>query len=287
MVRRRQAQSGGGMIVSQVTAGVFAALMCAVTSAAFLVAAMPDAARAQATAQQEVSRADLIRLLGRLHEDAPVRANLAALGFAGEKLDLAVQHAADMLRDPAIAGHVADRVLAIRDGGSVPMARARGLLWSVIDQGLGHLPISDLRYYYLVEQAVLGAMPVRVCGRAVRGDLPPARMAEETARAAARLNVEGLRNYYRIQLRAAQLGATRGLARMTEARAARAEAVIFDVLTRHIAARPDGAAVMHSFANLNDAGNRDACRAGQTFIEAVLTLQGRDLNDALIQLSIP
>jgi hypothetical protein len=74
---------------------------------------------------------------------------------------------------------------------------------------------------------------------------------------------------------------------MTQDRAARAEAMIFDVLTRHIAARPDGPAVMNSFANLDKANNRDACLAGRVFLEAVLTLEGRDLNEALIQLSIP
>jgi hypothetical protein len=253
-----------------------------------LVAAAPDALAAQAAgAQQSVSRADLIRLLGRLHEDDVVRRDLAALGFAGEKLDLATQHAADMLRDPVIAGYVADRVLAVRDGGMVPMSRAQGLLWSVIDAGLGHLPLRDLRYYYLVEQAVLGGMPEQVCGSAVRGDLPPGRMAEETARAASRLNVEGLRNYYRIQLRAAQLGAARGAAQLSPERAGRAEAAIFGVVTRHIASRPDAARLMGSFANLDRAGNRDACLAGQVFIEAVLTLEGRELHDALIQLSTP
>jgi len=273
--------------VKQVTSKIFAAMLWTLASAASLGMALPDTAMAQSGAQPEVSRADLIRLLGRLHQEDEVRADLAALGFAGEKLDLATQHAANMLRDPVIAGYIADRVLAIRDGGPVPIARAQGLLWNVIDQGLGHLPLRDLRYYYLVEQAVLGGMSSSICGRAVRGDLSPDRMAEATARVAARLNVEGLRNYYRIQLRAAQLGASRGPARMTQDRAARAEAMIFDVLTRHIAARPDGPTVMNSFANLDKANNRDACLAGRVFLEAVLTLEGRDLNEALIQLSIP
>ncbi|WP_324751885.1 hypothetical protein [Roseovarius sp. Pro17] len=270
-----------------VTARVFALMLRTLVCAVALSVLAPDALRAQQDALQTVSRADLIRLLGRLHEDDVVRADLASLGFAGEKLELATQHAADMLRDPVIAGHVADRVLAIRDGGGVPIAQAQGLLWGVIDQGLGHLPLRDLRYYYLVEQAVLGAMPVPVCGRAVRSTLPPARMAEETARAAARLNVEGLRNYYRIQLRAAQLGASRGPVRMAPERAAKAEASIFAVLTRYLTTRPDGAKIMRSFANLEKASNRDACLAGRVFIEAVLTLEGRELNDALIQLSTP
>lgn len=256
------------------------------------VGLVPRASHAQTAllpvaAQDSVSRADLIRLLGRLHEDEAVRADLTSLGFTGERLELATQHAADMLRDPVIAGYVADRVLALRAGEIVPMAQAQGLLWGVIDQGLGHLPLRDLRYYYLVEQAVLGGMPADICGRAVRGLLPPTRMAEVTARAAARLNVEGLRNYYRIQLRAAQLGASRGPVRLSPERAAKAEASIFAALTRHIATMPDAAKIERSFTRLDKASNRDACRAGKIFIEAVLTLEGRELHDALIQLSMP
>ncbi len=250
------------------------------------VAATPAVAAA-ATAEAAVSRADLIRLLGRLHEEQAVRADLRKMGFKGENLDLATQHAADMLRDPIIAGYIADRVLALQSGADVPIARAQGLLWGVIDQGLAHLPPRDLRYYYLVEQAVLGAMPAAICGRAVRGTLPPDRMADATARAAARLNTEGLRNYYRIQLRAAQLGATRGALITTPERAARAEALIFGALARHISARPDAERIMDSFARLDRIGNRRACVAGNLFIEAVLTLEGPDLHEALIQLSMP
>lgn len=267
--------------------GARALMLCGLLAVPALTPAALAAQSGGDTSAQSVSRADLIRLLGRLHEDNAVRADLSALGFSGAKLDLAVQHAKDMLSDPVIAGYIADRVLAVRDGSMVPVARAQGLLWTVIDEGLGHLPLRDLRYYYQVEQVVLGAMPQRICGRAVRGDLAPDRMAEETARAAARLNFEGLRNYYRIQLRAAQLGAQRGAAQLPPQRAARAEAAIFGVVTRTIAAREDAARVMGSFANLDRANDRDACIAGKVFIEAILTLEGRELQDALIQLSTP
>ncbi|HEY9037614.1 MAG TPA: hypothetical protein VIN05_01540 [Roseovarius sp.] len=264
---------------------VFSVVFRAFLVAIPLAAPWPEPATAQATA--EVSRADLIRLLGRMHEEENVRADLRKLGFKGENLELATQHAANMLRDPIIAGYIADRVLAVQAGEPVPIARAQGLLWGVIDQGLPHLPRQDLRYYYLVEQAVLGAMPTHICGQAVRGTLSPDRMAEATARAAARLNTEGLRNYYRIQLRAAQLGAQRGPLTTTAKRAAAAEALIFSALTRHIVAEPDAAQVMDSFARLGTVNNTRACRAGRLFIAAVLTLEGRDLQEALIQLSLP
>ncbi|WP_113911942.1 hypothetical protein [Roseovarius dicentrarchi] len=262
------------------------ALLCAVVlSAPWQGAVAAQAAQTQGAAT--VSRADLIRLLGRMHEEETVRADLRKLGFKGENLELAVQHAANMLRDPVIAGYIADRVLQVQSGAQVPIGRAQGLLWGVIDQGLPHLPLRDLRYYYLVEQAVLGAMPVHICGQAVRSTLPPDRMADVTARAAARLNTAGLRNYYRIQLRAAQLGAQRGTLTTTPKRAAAAEALIFTALARHIAAEPDAAQIMDSFARLDRVNNTRACRAGQLFIAAVLKLEGRDLHEALIQLSLP
>jgi len=287
---RTQARHGRPDL-THMSAKIFSAVLAAAICMALAIPAPAMAQSAPNAGQpdtgQSVSRADLVNLLGRLHEDGEVRQDLAALGFAGEKLELAVRHAADMLSDPVIAGYIADRVLAVRDNRTPPIARAQGLLWSVIDEGLGHLPLRDLRYYYSVEKVVLSAMPVRTCGRAVRGDLAPARMAEATARAAARLNVEGLRNYYRIQLRAAQLGAQRGAKRLPPQRAAQAEAAIFGVVTRTISAREDAARLMGSFANLERASARDACIAGQVFIEAVLTLEGRELNDALIQLSTP
>lgn len=262
------------------------ALLCALLLAGTWHAPVMAQTAATQTAST-VSRADLIRLLGRMHEEKTVRTDLSKLGFKGENLELAVQHAANMLRDPVIAGYVADRVLAVKSGGPVPIARAQGLLWGVIDQGLAHLPRQDLRYYYLVEQTVLGAMPVHICGQAVRGTLPPERMADVTARAAARLNTEGLRNYYRIQLRAAQLGAQRGTLATTPKRAATAEALIFSALTRYIVAQPDAAQLMDSFSRLDTVDNTRACRAGQIFIAAVLTLEGRELHEALIQLSLP
>lgn len=266
---------------------ILRALVCALALITLPPIAGPARAGDTARAGHEVSRADLIRLLGRLHEDGAVRDDLRRLGFEGEKLDIATTHAAEMLRDPVIAGYIADRVLAVQAGRKVPVGRAQGLLWGVVDDGLAHLSPTDLRYYYQVERVVLDAMPERVCGQAVRGVLNPERMADATARAAARLNVAGLRNYYRIQTDAARLGAQRGRLSTTRKRAARAEAAIFRVLTARVVQEPDAARIMETFANLDTTSNARACRAGRLFIDAVLTLEGRELHEALIQLSLP
>lgn len=242
----------------------------------------------QARSGAEVTRADLIRMLGRLYDDIPIRDDLAALGFRGEKLDLAVNQAKRVLRDPDVAGYVADRVLALQSGSAPPPARAtQGLLWGLMDRGISHLPLRDLKYYYEVEQAVLNAMDMRDCGLAVRERLTAEQLSTATARVAARLNVNALRTYYDIQLRAAQLGATRPPLRLSPARAEAAERSIFEALARLIASRNDADRLMRTFSQLDRANNASACTAGRAFIDAVLTLRGRALHDALIYLSLP
>lgn len=242
----------------------------------------------QAQAQSDVTRADLIRMLGRLYDDLPIREDLMALGFRGENLDLAVNQAQRVLRDPDVAGYVADRVLGLQSGDAPPPARAaEGLLWGLMDRGISHLPLRDLRYYYVVEQAVLNAMSTRNCGLAVRERMAPDRLADATARVAARLNTPALRTYYDIQLRAAQLGATRPPLRLSAARTQAAEQSIFEALARKIASRDDAEQLIRTFSRLDRADNRSACTAGRTFIDAVLTLEGRTLHDALIYLSLP
>ncbi|MEB8387642.1 hypothetical protein OO012_10410 [Rhodobacteraceae bacterium KMM 6894] len=241
-----------------------------------------------AQAQSEVTRSDLIRMLGRLYDDLPIREDLMSLGFRGENLDLAVEQAKRVLRDPDVAGYVADRVLALQSGTAPPPTRAaEGLLWGLMDRGISHLPLRDLRYYYVVEQAVLKAMSPRNCGLAVRERMSPERLADETARIAARLNTPALRTYYDIQLRAAQLGATRPQLKMSTARIEAAEQSIFEALARLIASRDDAEKLMRTFSRLDNADNRSACTAGRAFIDAVLSLEGKALHEALIYLSLP
>ncbi|MCZ4352920.1 hypothetical protein O4H61_10385 [Roseovarius aestuarii] len=243
---------------------------------------------AQAQSQPEVTRADLIRILGRLYDDVPIREDLMAFGFRGENLQLAVDQAKRVLRDPDVAGYLADRVLSLQNGAAPPPTHAaEGFLWGVMDRGISHLPLRDLRYYYLIEKTVLNAMSMRNCGLAVRERLSPEQLADATARVAARLNTPALRTYYDIQLRAAQLGAKRAPLRLSAARAEASEQAIFEALARRIASRDDAERLMRTFANLDRADNRSACTAGRTFIDAVLTLEGRTLHDALIYLSLP
>lgn len=258
-------------------------LITAVALAFGVFALMSGGAEAQ---EQTVRKSDLVRLLGQLPEYTPIRRDMKALGFRGEKLDLAVAQIEKMLNDPMIAGNIADRVLAAQQP-TVQSVEAGGLFWPLVDRGLGHLPLRDMRYFYVVEQTMLKAMPERDCGLVIRERLSPARRAKVTGSVAARLNTPALKEYYRIQFRAAQLGATRGPARLTAADEARTVQKINAALARTLKGRNDARALQQAFGDLDHVGNRRACRVGRLFMDTVLAMEGRDLHHALILLSAP
>lgn len=233
----------------------------------------------------DVGRADIMRLLSHLFSGPEMRADLQVLGFEGVKLDLAMEHISRTMSDPIVAGAIADRVLAAQSGGT-DVAGANGVLWQLIDRGAGHLPPRDLHYYFKVQRTVLNALPVNVCGRLIRGRLPQAEMSEITSRAAANLNAPALKTYYRIQLQAARLGATRPPRMLDAASLDRAGRRIADALGAQLETRPDGNALKAAFGDIEHAGNAEACAAGRLFLDAVLSLRGKDLTDALIYLSM-
>lgn len=253
---------------------------------AWLMFAGTGLAAQQADTSPPVKRSDIIRLLGQIPDIAPIREELMALGFRGENLELAVKQSETIYRDPLIAGHIADRVIAAYE---TPrgVAQAGGLVWPLIERGLGHLSTRELKFYYRVEQAMIKAMPVRQCGLAVRNRLSDQRFAEVTARLAARLHTPSLREYYRIQLKAARLGAQRQPVRLSDAAVRRVEAQINAALTRRIAASDNPRGLLSAIENLDRAGNAQACTVGRLFMDIVLELEGRELREALIYLSQP
>lgn len=241
---------------------------------------------AQAQAQDQPARSDLVRLLGRMHEFVPIEQDFRSLGFEGENLDLAMAQYKRMFNDPGIAGFVADRILSAQRT-EVPTAlEAGGLLGPLVDRGIGHLPTRELAYFYKVEYAVFNALPYRICGLVVKQRLSDHRLADATAKAAARLNSPALSEYYRIQYKAARLGVTRKAVRLGPAATARIERVIGKtVFSREGDAHAEG--LMRIFSRPESATNRQACETGRMIMQAVLTLEGEDLHDALIYFSSP
>ncbi len=242
---------------------------------------------AQERTADGVSKADIVRLLGRLFESEPVRADLVRLGFKGENLELAVGQVQRMMNDPKIAGYIADQVLGFQKHPDIVVTGAQGLLWQLIDRGITHVPLRDLRYYHLVAQTVLNAMPIRECGLAVKDQLSPRELSDATSRVAAKLNTPALREYYRIQIDAARFGTSRAPRSLSASAQARIEEIVFKALVTQIAAQPDSQQIMAAFGDLRRASNRHACAAGRLFNAAVLSLEGRDLRDALILISTP
>ena len=233
-----------------------------------------------------VRKSDIVRLLGELPSFSPIREDMQALGFKGEKLEMAVEQITRMLQDPLIANNIAERVIAARNP-SLQSVEAGGLFWPLVDRGLGHLSARELRYFYLVEQTMLKALPHRQCGLTVKDRLPPERLAKATGSVAARLNTPALKEYYRIQFKAAQFGASREVFRLSQSDEARVVERINLALGRKLAGREDAAALMKAYGDLTRVSNRRACVAGRVFMDAVLSMEGRDLHHALILLSMP
>lgn len=256
------------------------------TLLAWLLIAGTGLAAQQQDRAPVVNRADIIRILGQIPDIAPIREELVALGFRGENLELAVKQSETIYRDPLIAGYIADQVIAAYETPQSATA-AGGLIWPLIERGLGHLSTGELKYYYRVEQAMIEAMPVRQCGLAVRNRLSDQRFAQVTARLAARLHTPSLKEYYRIQLKAARLGAQRQPVRLSEAAIRRVEARVNAALAERIAASDNPRVLLSAIENLDRAGNAQACTIGRMFMDIVLGLEGRDLRETLIYLSAP
>lgn len=246
---------------------------------------VPALPAAQEAAPQ-IGRADLVELLGRIFTGPEMRDELHSLGFRGEKLDLAMDHIRATMSDPVIAGHIADRVLEARIG-AIPVAGANGLVWDLVDRGTGHLPLRDLHYFYKVQRAVLHGLPQRQCGQLIKGRLAPARMAEITSRAAARLNAPALKTYYRIQRQAARLGAARAPRTLSPAQQDHLARRIGAALAQRMRSDPQTRRLYRIFGTLDRASDAQACAAGRLFLDTVLGLKGRDLHHGLIYLSTP
>lgn len=269
--RSRLGRSGQGL------RGLALALMCLAASAAAQPSEPVDA---------DVPREDILRLLAALPDYADFRSEMRALGFRGEKLDLAVAHAELIYRDPVIAGYVADRVIAAY-GAPRSGSEAGGLVWPLIERGLPHLSTRELRYFHSVERVMMAALPVRDCGRIVRGRMPPAEFVRVMSRMAARLNTAGLRNYYDLQAKAARLGVTRPPVEMSAARIDAVETRMAAALADRIATADNPRALERAIDNLDSSSNRRACTIGRLFMDIVMELEGPELRDTLIYLSLP
>jgi len=229
-----------------------------------------------------------MRLLARIYDSESDNEHLVSLGFRGEKLELASKHFRNAMADPVIAGYIADRVLEVQNGQpTIEISESGGIYWHLVDRGVSHLPQKELLYYFKVQRTVLGGLSRRDCGLAVKDYISSARMSDATGRAIARLNTPALKHYYRIQLKAARIGAKRAPVRQRPAQEAHIEAVIADAIISQLENDQNAHSIVAAIVNPRSVGNRQACTGGRIFMDTVLNLKGRDLHDGLIYLSTP
>lgn len=234
----------------------------------------------------KVNRAEMVRLLGELPSVLPIRQDLTRLGFSGANLELAVAQAGSFYTDPTIAGYIADQVIAAYQSPNL-QTDTRGLIAPMVLRGMGHLTLTELRYYYSVEQAMINALPRRDCGLAMRGRFSSQKFSDSLSRVAARLETDALREFYRIEFKAAQLGARRQPVRLTEATKRKTGAAIDERLEILMQAEPDADRLRAALSNLPRADNASACRAGRIFYQAIMTLGRTDLRNGLLLIGQP
>lgn len=251
--------------------------------------ALPLTLATPLTAQEppaQPTKADLVRFLSQVPELFPIEEDFRRLGFRGENLGLAVAQTNGFYRDPVIAGYMAEQILSVYGGQPGPDL-TDGLIWPMVERGLGHLPTRDLLSFYRVERALMAALPKRVCGRAVRQSLSPQSFSDEITRAASRLYTPALREYYRIERSAARLGITRQPVRLSGAAIARVEKRIAAGLTLRIAQSPDPRALTAAMEDLDGVSDADACALGLVFYDVVLSQKGPALREALLYIGLP
>ena len=233
------------------------------------------------------SREELIDLLGRLPDIAPIRNRLIAQGFEGEKLALAEAHSRRVMSDPLIAGYIADRLIALYDGRLSAASATEGLIAPLYESGITHLPVAELVYYHKVQRVLLDGMTSRDCGQLVKGRMRPGRMEEVIGKAEARLSARTLRELYRIQYKAMRLGVTRAPRQLSPADSARIQTVIFEAVRNRVEGASNARALSNTLENFERASNASACAAAKVFTDAVLGITGRDQQKALLFLSAP
>ena len=237
-------------------------------------------------AQEGPSKAEIVRILGEIPTFPGMRESIEQSGYAGENLDLAMAQMKRMLGDRQIANHIAERILAAGRGDWQNAQAAQGLLQPLLDLGMGHLAPSELVYFFKVEQVVVEALGKRDCGLIFKNRLPANEVARRTAETAGRLNTPALKEYYRIQYKAAKLGATRAPKQLSPAMQERVSEEIAAALSAAAEADPTAEAALAAFERLERVSNAQACAAGKFFLDVVMKMEPKARHEALLVLSV-
>ncbi len=230
------------------------------------------------------SREEIIDLLGRLPDIAPLRDQLIEQGFRGEKLALVEEHTRLMMNDRVVAGYIADRLIALYDGDLSAGVATEGLVAPLYDSGVTHLSLPEMRFFHQMQRALLDAMSQRNCGLIVKGQMRPQRMEDTLGRAETRFSLKTLRTYYRIQRKAVRLGVTRAPRQLSPRDHARTERRIAQALRERVQSQENSRGLTRTLDNLAGARPAAACAAGKLFADVILEMEGKDLRQALLYL---
>lgn len=235
----------------------------------------------------EINKTDIERLLQEWQSLMPVREELQVLGFTGKNLDLASKHVSTINSDPLIVSHIADLIVEAYENPAEIVVQPEGFILPLVDRGMGHLSTSELVYFYKVERAIIEALPPRTCGRLVMGRLPPAEYNRVVAGTAARLNTPALKEYYRLQHKAARFGATLDPVLLSDQHRKQIEDKIKQGVEDRIQGRKDTKKLQRALDDPKRATLKQACELSRLYVHSALGLKGKDLRDSMIFLSAP
>lgn len=236
------------------------------------------------SANAQAEKPEIVRFLGQMHQLPFVREDFVESGFEGENLELAIGQMKRILTDPGISNYVADRLIEAGSGAPTPSLVTGGLIGPLFDRGMGHLTTSELKFYYNVEKEVISSMSVRNCGRTFRNKLPPHKLSLAMERGAAKLDTPVLKEFYRIQFKAAKLGLKRKAAQLSSTELEATLGNLSEQLMERISEKKNGPALMLALGNIQRANNDTACEAGLLMLNTVLEMKGRYLRSSLIYL---
>ncbi len=250
----------------------------------YLSATVAKAFQTSATLQS--NRDEMIRVLSTLPSVMLIVEDQQRLDFGGKNLELAVTQAGAFYKDPDIAGHMADQVLSVCTD-PVFQVQAQGLVWLLVEQGIGDLSIGKMWFYFLVRRGMIYTLSNQECGFEVRGLLSDTRFLGTRTDMTARLDTNTLREFYRVESKATRIGATKQLVRLSDRELLHIVCKVEVQLLNLIDATPDTPRLKSALRNIEAVDNTRAFCVGRRLYQAVFLLDQNDLRSELSYLGQP
>lgn len=239
------------------------------------------------TAQQNApNHNNIIHLLSQINKIMPIKHNFIAIKFEGKNLKLTINQYAKIFNNPTIGKFVTDQLIATYSDTLPTTSKTKKLLNPLIDHGIDHLPKHDLVYFYKVENTIFKTLSIHKCNLAIKQRLSNKQLSNTTTHTTAQINSPTLKKYYHIQYKTAKLNLTHKAMHLTPKHTTQ----IKNKINKKIFKTSNKANILrliHTFENPHHTTNHQACKAGRTIINSILTIQNRNLQNTLIYFSSP